>query len=219
MKNNTLGRAFLLLVIAGAIGYGIGLGIDAAIRGELKFSASVPSAFALLFGFTAFFFGLYGYRGITRGLVFQVVGTVIGAALVTGIRALMGLESIGAFLFTEPAWVFGALVGVVSFFFGVGVMTDWVKWARGIDTPDHHEDEPGWQKYFGVSLDHKVIGIQYTVTALFLLAVGGTFALIFRSELAASGLDFLTLELDVFNQNGPQIYNTLMSLHGMIMIV
>ncbi|MBK9008839.1 MAG: cbb3-type cytochrome c oxidase subunit I [Anaerolineae bacterium] len=54
---------------------------------------------------------------------------------------------------------------------------------------------------------------------MFLLAVGGTFALIFRSELAASGLDFLTLELDVFNQNGPQIYNTLMSLHGMIMIV
>ncbi|MBK9008838.1 MAG: hypothetical protein IPM31_17845 [Anaerolineae bacterium] len=89
----------------------------------------------MLFGFTAFFFGLYGYRGITRGLVFQVVGTVIGAALVTGIRALMGLESIGAFLFTEPAWVFGALVGVVSFFFGVGVMTDWVKWARGSTRP------------------------------------------------------------------------------------
>lgn len=219
MKNNTLGRAFLFLVIAGAIGYGLGLGIDFAIRGGLKFTASVPSAFTLLFGFTAFFFGLYGYRGITRGLVFQVVGTVLGAALVTGIRALLGLESVGTFLFTEPAWVFGALVGVVSFLFGVGVMTDWVKWARGIDTSDHHEDEPGWQKYFGVSLDHKVIGIQYTVTALFLLAVGGTFALIFRTELAASGLDFLTLKLDVFNQNGPQLYNTLMSLHGMIMIV
>ena len=219
MKNNTLGRAFLFLVIAGAIGYGLGLGIDFGIRGGLKFTASVPAAFTLLFGFTAFFFGLYGYRGITRGLVFQVVGTIIGAALVTGIRALLELESVGAFLFTEPAWVFGALVGVVSFLFGVGVMTDWVKWARGIDTSDHHEDEPGWQKYFGVSLDHKVIGIQYTITALFLLAVGGTFALIFRTELAASGLDFLTLDLDVFNQNGPQLYNTLMSLHGMIMIV
>ncbi len=219
MKNNSLSKAFLLLVAAGALGYGIGLGLDFAVTGELNFSGSVPSAFALLFGFAAFFFGVYGYRGITRGLVFQIVGTVIGAAIVTAIRALMGLESLGAFLFTEPAWVFGALVGVVSFLFGVGVMTDWVKWARGIDTPDHHEDEPGWQKYFGVSLDHKVIGIQYSVTALFLLVVGGTFALIFRTELAASGLDFLTLKLDVFNQNGPQIYNTLMSLHGMIMIV
>jgi cytochrome c oxidase subunit 1 len=219
MKKNTLGYAFLLLVIAGAIGYGIGLGLDFAVTREWNFTGSVPSAFELLFGFTAFFFGLYGYRGITRGLVFQVAGTVIGASFVTVIRLLMGLDAFGAFLFTEPAWVFGAFVGVISFLAGVGVMDDWYKWARGIDTSDHHEDEPGWQKYFGVSLDHKVIGIQYTVTALFLIAVGGTFALIFRTELAASGLDFLTLKLDVFNQNGPQIYNTLMSLHGMIMIV
>ncbi|HAV76758.1 MAG TPA: cytochrome C oxidase subunit I [Anaerolineae bacterium] len=131
----------------------------------------------------------------------------------------MGLTLFGGFFFTEPAWVFGALVGVVSFLFGVGVMDDWVKWARGIDTPEHHEDEPGWEKYFGVSLDHKVIGIQYTITALFLISVGGLFALIFRTELAASGLQFLNVEMSLFGQNGPQLYNTLMSLHGMIMII
>jgi cytochrome c oxidase subunit I len=116
--------------------------------------------------------------------------------------------------------VFGALAGAVAFLFGVGVMDDWVKWARGIDTPEHHEDEPGWGKYFDVSLDHKVIGIQYTVTALFLIAVGGTLmALVFRTELAASGLQFLNVDMSLFGQNGPQLYNTLMSLHGMIMIV
>jgi cytochrome c oxidase subunit 1 len=218
-RSNSVWSALLLLLLGGAIGYGIGLGIDMLVSGTLNFSGSVAAAFALLIGVSAFFFGLYGYRGITRGLVWQVVGTLLGGLLITGIRAAMGLDTFGVFLFSEPAWVVGALVGVVSFIFGVGAVSDWMKWARGIDTPEHHEDEPGWQKYFGVSYDHKVIGIQYTVTALVLISVGGLFALIFRTELAASQLQFLTNTFKLFNQNGPQIYNSLMSLHGMIMIV
>ena len=224
-KSKTVGSGLLLLLIAGAVGYGIGLGLDVLINDSVKYAGSVPSAFALLFAVTAFFFGLYGYRHITRGLVWQVVGTLLGALLVTGIRALMGLREaqlFGSFFFSEPAWVFGALVGVISFLFGVGVMDDWIKWVRGIDTPEHHEDMPGWEKYFSVSLDHKVIGIQYTMTALVLISIGGLFALIFRSELAASGFQFLSpdpTQFNVFNQTGPQLYNTLMSLHGIIMII
>ena len=218
-RKYTLGSGFLFLLIAGVVGYGVGLGLDLLVTGRLHFSAPVPSAFTILFAFTAFFFGVYGYRGITRGLVYQILGTLIGGFIVTGIRALMGLKLFDGFFFTEPAWVLGGLFGAVSFLFGVGVVSDWVKWARGIDTPEHHEDEPGWEKYLGVSLDHKVIGIQYTVTALFLIVVGGLFALIFRTELAASGLQFLVRDMSLFGQNGPQLYNTLMSLHGMIMIV
>ena len=94
-----------------------------------------------------------------------------------------------------------------------------MKWTRGIDTPEHHEDVPTWEKYFSVSMDHKVIGIQYTITALVLISVGGLFALIFRTELAQSQLQFLTTTFHLFNQNGPQIYNSLMSLHGIIIII
>jgi cytochrome c oxidase subunit 1 len=147
--------------------------------------------------------------GLVRGLLWQIAGTAAGALLVTGIRALMGLNPWGSFLFTEPAWVVGALTGVIAFVWGVGALTDWFKWALGEETPEHREDPPGWEKYFGVSLDHKVIGIQYTVTAILLLLVGGLFALIFRLELAASGMQFLS----------PRLYNTLMSLHGIVMIV
>ncbi|MBL7942355.1 MAG: cbb3-type cytochrome c oxidase subunit I, partial [Flavobacteriales bacterium] len=157
---------------------------------------------------------------LARGLFWQFLGTVLSAGLVTGIRALMGLSITDTFFFTEPAWVLGGFIGTLFFLVGSGVTSDWIKWARGIDTPEHHEDHhSGWQKFVNVSLDHKVIGIQYTIVALLLISIGGLFALIFRTELAASELQFLTTDMKLFGQNGPQLYNTLMSLHGMIMIV
>jgi cytochrome c oxidase subunit 1 len=146
---------------------------------------------------------------LVRGLVWQFIGWVAGALFVTIIRILMGLKALDTFFFTEPAWVFGGLVGVLSFIGGSGIVNDWYKWAKGEETSDHHADPNGWEKYINVSLDHKVIGIQYTITSLFLLVVGGSFALIFRTELAQPGLQFLTL----------QWYNTLMSLHGIVMII
>src|SRR5689334_3101448 len=91
-KKNTVGSGLLLLVIAGAVGYGIGLGIETLITGTPKFDGYVPFAFALLLAVSAFFFGLYGYRGITRGLVWQLVGTLTGALFVTAVRFLMGLR-------------------------------------------------------------------------------------------------------------------------------
>jgi cytochrome c oxidase subunit I len=148
---------------------------------------------------------------LMRGLLWQLIGWIVGALFVTGIRVLMGLNALatGQYFFTEPAWVFGGLVGALSYVASTGAMTDWFKWAKGEEVPEHRADPPGWEKYLNVSLDHKVIGVQYTVTALFLLCVGGLFAMIFRTELAHSGLQFLTL----------QEYNTFMSLHGIVMIV
>jgi len=220
MKNmKPVWRGLLLLLVGGVLGYGLGSGLDAAVGGRLDFVAPLGGLFALLGAAVAFFLGLVGYRGITRGLVFQVIGTLVGGFFVTGIRALMGLQTLGGFFFTEPAWVFGGLVGVLSFLGGVGALSDWFKWAKGEETPEHHADPEGFVKYFGVSLDHKVIGVQYTITSLVVLGVGGLFAMIFRTELAASQLQFLTTTFKAFDQNGLQFYNTLMSLHGMLMIV
>ena len=144
--------------------------------------------------------------GLVRGLIWQMVGTALGIGILTGIRLLIGLPVWKA----ESAFVFGALLGAIFFLYGVGVLDDWIKVASGKEIPEHIDKSTlGWRRYFGVSLDHKVIGIQYLTLALVLMAVGGTFALIFRSELAETGMQFLTL----------MEYNTLMSLHGMVMIV
>ncbi len=152
---------------------------------------------------------LFFKSALFHGLVWMAIGVLTGAVFVTLIRLAMGLQLLGGFFFTEPAWVFGAFLGALMFLGGSGVLSDWYAWARGIDVPEHREDPEGWQKYINVSLDHKVIGVQYTVTALFLFVTGGTFALIFRTELAQTGLQFLSLGW----------YNTFMSLHGIVMII
>ncbi|MBI5944344.1 MAG: cbb3-type cytochrome c oxidase subunit I [Chloroflexi bacterium] len=146
---------------------------------------------------------------LIRGILWQVIGLLIGMGIVAGIRLAMGLPATGPYLVTEHAWVFGGFLGTLTFLAGHGVMGDWFKWWRGEATSDHHEDKPGWEKYFGPSLDHKVIGIQYAVTGLIVMILGGTFALIFRTELALEGMQFLK----------PAQYNTLMSMHGIVMIV
>lgn len=145
---------------------------------------------------------------IVRGLIAQILGTAVGVVLMIVIRLALGLEAWSA----EPITVVAALIGAIAFLFGTGVMSDWTQWALGHDTPEEHHEpdprEPGWVRYFNVSTDHKVIGIQYGITSVVVLVLAGLFALIFRTELAASGMQFLT----------PQLYNTLMGLHGIVMI-
>lgn len=65
-----------------------------------------------------------------------------------------------------------------------------------------------WRRYFGFSLDHKVIGIQYLVTSFFFYLVGGVLAGMIRTELTTPISDFLSREA----------YNEVLTLHGTIMI-
>lgn len=140
-----------------------------------------------------------------RGLIALVIGTLAGMGFVTLIRFLLGLPAWSA----EPAWVVGGVFGFVAFMIGVGSVRDWFRWALGESTPDHIEDRLGLIKYFSFSVDHKVIGIQYGVWGLIMFSIAGLFALIFRTELVQTGMNFLD----------PDIYNTLMSLHGIVMIM
>ncbi len=144
--------------------------------------------------------------GIIRGILWQIVGTLLGMGLLTGIRLLTGLQPA-----LEPALVFGGAVGALFFMGGVGAFNGWWSMAMGRPVVEAHEvvDEPGLKRYLGVSLDHKVIGIQYGILSVLLLMLGGSFALIFRTELAASGLQILSLIQ----------FNTLIGLHGMVLII
>ena len=147
--------------------------------------------------------------GLVRGLIGQVVGTVLGMGLTSLVRLALGMEEIWA---AEPAWVVGALFGTFGFVIAVGAVTDWGKWMLGQETPMRHgppEGRPVWTRYFGVDYNHKVIGIQYTVTGIAVLLIGGTLAWIFRLELVVTGMQFIT----------HNTFNSFVSAHGIIMIV
>ena len=76
---------------------------------------------------------------------------------------------------------------------------------------DHHEQ--GFiMKYF-FSTDHKIIGLQYMFTGMFMAIVGGYFAYAFRMQLAFPGM-----EVPLYGTVGPGEYNMLITNHGSIMI-
>jgi cytochrome c oxidase subunit 1 len=150
--------------------------------------------------------------GLVRGTLGMLAGFIAGALLVTLVRLVMGLPVTdpNTFGLTQPAWVMGAITSAVGFMIGVGAVSDWLKWANGIETPEHPQDAfaSGLARYLSVSFDHKAIGIQYGFVSLMLIFLAGAFALTFRTELYTPGLQFIKLST----------YNTIMSLHGIVMI-
>ncbi len=144
--------------------------------------------------------------GLVRGLIAYIIGILVGMGIVGGIRAIEGKG-----WSTEPAAVFGVFLGVLAFVAGVGVLHDWFEWAMGRETPESHAEEhmTWYERYLGPTTDHKVIGIQYGTLSLILLAFGGSFALVFRSKLVIPGSQLI----------GLQLFNTLIGMHGMVLIV
>jgi cytochrome c oxidase subunit 1 len=96
------------------------------------------------------------------------------------------------------------------------------------ETTVHHEtahDHPQlgfWRKYV-FSTDHKVIGVQYMVTAMAMAMIGGTLSLLMRLQLAwpAERWRFLA---DIFpnafagGTMKPDFYLSLVTMHGTIMV-
>ena len=152
------------------------------------------------------FFYYAGGTALAWGLIGQAIGFFIGWLMGGGAGSMSAAGYAG-----EPAVALGAVFSMFGFMFASGTFTDWTKWALGLEAELHHgapEGEPEWMRYFSIDVNHKVIGIQYAVTSIFVLLVGGTLAIIFRLELAMPGLQMLS----------PDEYNTLFSAHGMIMI-
>ncbi len=68
---------------------------------------------------------------------------------------------------------------------------------------------PRLSEYFRWSVDHKIIGVQYMVTALFFFLVGGAMAMLIRWEL-------LTPKLDVLDSGST--FNAVLTMHGSAML-
>ena len=86
-----------------------------------------------------------------------------------------------------------------------------------------HHAEPFWRKYI-FSQDHKVIGLQYGLSALLFLLFGFSLMLLMRWQLAFPGkaIPLIGGLLGDMNAPGgimlPEFYNQLGAMHGTIMV-
>ncbi|MBI5030918.1 MAG: cbb3-type cytochrome c oxidase subunit I [Chloroflexi bacterium] len=134
-----------------------------------------------------------------KGLIWGIVGFLLGSGL---------MFLVGQPLGSEPMVTVGYIFFLSAWLLGAGV---WDHWARGwlglANKPTPTQKSHGVARYFMFSTDHKVIGVQYLVTFIGLLMLAGALAMVIRIQL--------------MTPNGPldpQTYNTVMSMHGIIMV-
>jgi cytochrome c oxidase subunit 1 len=139
----------------------------------------------------------------------------LGVAFATGltwlVRSSTGHTTFHHYLSGEAILTVSLIAVPLLFLIGIGGFDYWFYWATG--RPTRPEDHSGhgarsWKDYFRVNTDHKVIGVQYTVTSFFFLLVGGLIGLLMRAELAQPGAQFVSANT----------YNGLFSVHASILI-
>ncbi len=82
-------------------------------------------------------------------------------------------------------------------------------------TNGHHESNhsAGFWRTYWFSTDHKMIGLQYGITALFFLLFGFGLMLLMRWQLATPGV-----EIPLLGALTPELYNQFGAMHGTIMV-
>src|SRR3954462_8247226 len=95
--------------------------------------------------------------------------------------------------------------------------------AHTAEHGEHTHHELGfWRKYV-FSTDHKIIGIQYMITAMAMAMIGGTLSLLMRYQLGWPSMPSPTLE-KIFpiafqgNIMAPEFYISLVTMHGTLMV-
>ena len=147
--------------------------------------------------------------GIPAGLLLAIVGFVIGHVL--GTLVSRSWEPANGTDQQDLGLVLGYVFGVIGWLVGLGFARYPIRRIRGQQpgpfADDHSTD--GVSRYFRLSTDHKVVGIQYIVGGLTTFLVGGLNAMLIRYQL-------LDPEGKAFN---PNQYLTIVSLHGSVMVM
>ncbi len=130
--------------------------------------------------------------------------------MMTALLSGIALCAAGSLALAGPLGPQGAcsvayLAGLLTFLGAVGGGEALRSWTAGEPPPEGR----GLVRFFSFDGDHKVVGVQYTAAALVVFIFSGVMALLMRVELARHGMRFMSAER----------YTTVMSLHGMGMVV
>src|SRR5437764_2023477 len=149
--------------------------------------------------------------GFYRAGLLMVVGVLFAAFLTWIVRMSTGHSTFHHYLDANAILTVALIAAPLLFLVGIGGFDYWFHWAIG--QPTRPEDHSGhgahnWKDYFRINTDHKVIGIQYTVTSFFFLLIGGLIAMLMRAELAQPGAQFVDANT----------FNGLFSVHASLLI-
>jgi cytochrome c oxidase subunit I len=149
--------------------------------------------------------------GLYRAGLGFLLGIVFATGLTWLVRMSTGHTTFHHYLSGDAILTVSLLASPIFFLVGLGGFDYWFAWAIGKPTrPEDHSSHGAysWKDYFRINTDHKVIGIQYTVTAFFFLLVGGLLAMLMRAQLAQPGAQFVDANT----------YNGLFSVHASLLI-
>src|ERR1700716_2056533 len=149
--------------------------------------------------------------GFYRAGAMMLGAVIFAAGLAWAVLASTGHTTYQHFLDANSILTVSLIAAPLAFLVGIGGFDYWFYWAIG--RPTRPEDHSGhgartWKDYFRINTDHKVIGVQYTVTSFFFLLVGGLIAMLMRIELAQPGAQFIDANT----------FNGLFSVHASLLI-
>ncbi len=150
-----------------------------------------------------------GFFNLGTAVVLGLIGFFVGAWLGHLVGANVHYNQVGDQ--NDIAVVFAYLGFILGFLGGLGFLNYPVAKLLGKPVPalDKGDDRSVWA-YLRMNTDHKVVGVQYMIGALFFFLSGGLAAMFIRAELLSPNPGFLWT---------PGQYLTLVGMHGTMMIL
>ena len=147
------------------------------------------------------------FPSVVSGIVLGVIGAAVAYLIVAHIvDPVENPDAPIVALYT--AWT-------LFFFVGIGAFNGVFKWGFARHDPTVDEDlqmagkDQGLWRYFRFTTDHKVVGMQYLVTVLITFFLGSMGAFMIRLQQSTPGARYFS----------PSTYNTIVGMHGILMIV
>ncbi len=120
--------------------------------------------------------------GVLLGVAGFYLGWFGGHWLVNGLD-IKSLDYVGDTDQNDVSLFLGYLLGVIGFLIGLGFAVYPFARLRGYPPSLREKETSGLSRYFGLSTDHKVIGMQYFIGIGFFFFVAGVNAMLIRFEL------------------------------------
>ncbi len=144
---------------------------------------------------------------VIRGFVWAGIGFLVGLVGMFFVDRQATFAAPPPFV-TEPAVTVGWVLALLGWLGGVGgyeaVVLPWL----GIERP--HLEACGWRRYFALSLDSKVVGVQYLVGSIGTFGIAGLTAMGIRAQLMGANTGFFSTDVGYFSA---------VTIHGVLMLL